>query len=187
MNAETQSGETIGGAQGYILRPASNNDVAALAELSQASFCAAFEHLYSAENLATFLKQAYASEVVASEIADPAKTHQLAEGPEGLIGYCKMTQPGGFVEHSDALRPIALNQLYTAPGLTGRGVGAALMDWAIAEARLRNCDAIQLSVWAENHGAQRFYERYGFTKIADIDFWVGSHRDDELLLELRLN
>ena len=32
----------------------------------------------------------------------------------------------------------------------------------------------------------RFYARYGFEKIADIDFCVGSHRDDEFLLELRL-
>ncbi|MEC8178679.1 MAG: GNAT family N-acetyltransferase, partial [Pseudomonadota bacterium] len=65
-------------------------------------------------------------------------------------------------------------------------IGAALMDWAMAEARERGHDAVQLSVWSENFGAQRFYQRYGFAKIADIDFWVGNHRDDEFLYELRL-
>jgi ribosomal protein S18 acetylase RimI-like enzyme len=60
------------------------------------------------------------------------------------------------------------------------------MDWALGEAHRRGCDAIQLSVWSGNDGAQRFYERYGFRKIADIDFWVGRHRDDEFLYELRL-
>ena len=29
-------------------------------------------------------------------------------------------------------------------------------------------------------------ERDGFAKIADIGFWVGEQRDDELLYELRL-
>jgi hypothetical protein len=41
-------------------------------------------------------------------------------------------------------------------------------------------------VWSENRAAQRFYARYGFAKIADIGFMVGSHRDEEFLLELRL-
>jgi ribosomal protein S18 acetylase RimI-like enzyme len=61
------------------------------------------------------------------------------------------------------------------------------MDWAIAYAHDAGHDAIQLSVYAENHGAQRFYERYGFEKIADITFKVGDHYDPEFLFELRLN
>ena len=60
------------------------------------------------------------------------------------------------------------------------------MAWALAAARQHGADAVQLSVWAENVRAQAFYARYGFRKIADIDFWVGNHRDDEFLLELRL-
>ena len=65
-------------------------------------------------------------------------------------------------------------------------LGAALMDWAIAEARGSGADALQLSVFSENFGAQRFYHRYGFGKVADIDFWVGNHRDHEFLYELKL-
>jgi ribosomal protein S18 acetylase RimI-like enzyme len=45
---------------------------------------------------------------------------------------------------------------------------------------------MQLSVYSENLGAQRFYQRYGFEHVADIDFWVGNHRDDEFLYELKL-
>ena len=103
-----------------------------------------------------------------------------------LTGYCKLRQPSWYAEHSDARNPIAIGQLYCAPGRTGEGIGAALMEWALGEARARNCDAVQLSVWSENIGAQQFYRRYGFAKIADIDFWVGEQRDDEFLFELRL-
>ena len=60
------------------------------------------------------------------------------------------------------------------------------MDWALAEARALGCDAVQLSVFSENFGAQRFYARYGFGKIADIEFWVGNHCDHEYLFERRL-
>jgi ribosomal protein S18 acetylase RimI-like enzyme len=161
-------------------------DAVALATLGRESFCAAFEHLYSEANLNLFLQQAYAEDVVAAEIADESVVHCLADDGTRLLGYCKMRHPSWYAEHSDAENPIALGQLYTQPDLTGRGVGAALMDWAIDEARNRGCDAIQLSVWSENHGAQRFYQRYGFRKIADIEFWVGTQRDEEFLFELGL-
>lgn len=169
-----------------ILRPAMPEDASALATLGRESFCAAFEHLYRSEDLAAFLEQAYAQNAVAAEIADDVHIHRLADDGERLLGYVKLRAPSGYAGYSDAANPIALGQLYTQPDCTGQGIGAALMDWAMAEARERGHDAVQLSVWSENFGAQRFYQRYGFAKIADIDFWVGNHRDDEFLYELRL-
>jgi ribosomal protein S18 acetylase RimI-like enzyme len=171
-----------------ILRDALPDDAAALAELGRASFCAAFEHLYAPADLSAFLEQVYTPAAVAEEIADPAIFHQLAadEVSGALTGFIKLKHPGGYPGYSDAANPITLAQLYTAPGRTGEGIGAALMDWALGQARARGCDAVQLSVWSENFGAQRFYQRYGFAHIADIDFYVGNHRDDEFLYELRL-
>ena len=170
----------------YRLRTATVTDTQALATLGRESFCAAFEHLYKPEDLSHFLRQAYEPDVVAGEIADPQLIHCLADDGERLLGYCKLQQPSGYAQHSDAGNPIALGQLYTQPDLVGRGIGAALMQWAIGEAQNRGCDAIQLSVWSGNHRAQRFYQRYGFAKIADIEFWVGSQCDEEFLFELRL-
>lgn len=170
-----------------ILRDATFDDVPDLARLGRESFCAAFEHLYRPQDLAAFLEQAYCEDAVREEVHGDQCIHQLAEDEQGLAGYCKMKAPSGYGEYSAAANPIVLGQLYTAPGRTGQGIGAALMDWAIGLARERGHDAIQLSVWSENHGAQKFYRRYGFAKIADIDFWVGSQRDDEFLYELRLS
>ncbi|MGV3555672.1 MAG: GNAT family N-acetyltransferase [Croceibacterium sp.] len=170
-----------------ILRPAFPEDVPALAALGRDSFVAAFGHLYRDEDLSAFLTKCYAEDAVRQEIADPAHHHCLAVDAEGsLAGFCKLKFPSGYAEYSDAARPLALQQLYAAPARTGQGIGARLMDWALAEARALGADAVQLSVWAENFTAQRFYQRYGFGKIADIDFYVGSHRDEEFLLELRM-
>lgn len=171
-----------------ILRDALPDDAEPLAELGRASFCAAFEHLYAPADLNAFLDQVYTPAAVAGEIADPAIMHQLAvdEATGALTGFIKLKHPGGYPGYSDAANPLTLAQLYTAPTRTGEGIGAALMDWALAQARNLGADAVQLSVWSENTRAQRFYQRYGFAHIADIDFWVGNHRDDEFLYELRL-
>ena len=169
-----------------ILRPATTDDAPALAKLGRESFCAAFEHLYTDEDLQSFLTQVYDEQVVADEIADETMIHRLAWDGEHLVGFVKLRAPSWYAEHSDAANPISLGQLYTDPARTGEGIGAALMDWALSEARVRGHDAMQLSVWSENHGAQRFYARYGFAKIADIEFLVGTQVDDEFLFERRL-
>jgi len=37
-------------------------------------------------------------------------------------------------------------------------------------------------VWSENFGAQRFYARYGFSKVGTYEFPVGQVRDLEFIL-----
>lgn len=170
-----------------ILRPVSLNDIPALADLGRETFCDTFAHLYSETDLSAFLKQVYSIEGVTQDVTHPNLLYRLAEDESGLIGFCKLALVSDYAEHSNAKRPMGLNQLYTATHRIGQGIGAALMEWAIAEARIRGNDAIQLSVYSENYGAQRFYRRYGFTKIADIEFWVGKQCDAEFCYELRLD
>lgn len=168
-----------------ILRAPVPEDAAALATLGRDSFVAKFGHLYSAENLSRFLDESHSAAKVAKEIADPGMVIRLAEQDGALIGMCKLLLDSSLKEHGSARRPLEIKQLYTAPTCTGQGIGAALMDWAMAFARTYGADEVQLSVWSENFGAQRFYRRYGFEKIADIDFWVGEHRDEEFLFAQR--
>lgn len=170
-----------------MLRPATLADVPALAQLGRDSFTDAFGHLYRPEDLAAFLAETHHEAVVASEIAGSECRHALAVGEDGtLLGYCKLRHPSKLGEHSDARDPLELGQLYCGAAATRRGIGAALMDWALAEARAGPFDAILLSVYSGNTGAQRFYARYGFTKIADIHFRVGTQLDEEYCLEKRL-
>lgn len=170
------------------LRPATLDDVPALARLGRESFADAFGHLYRPEDLAAFLAEVHDEAAVADEIAGSECRHALAVEDDGsLLGYCKLRHPSKLAGDSQARDPLELGQLYCAASATGRGVGAALMDWAVSEARAGGHDAMLLSVYSGNAGAQRFYARYGFTKIADIHFRVGDQLDDEFLFEKRLN
>jgi len=168
------------------LRPASPADVLSLSQLGNDSFVAKFGHLYRPEDLSSFLAEAYSPEAISAELANPDRLYCLATRDGRLAAYCKLALTCSFPEHARGQRTIELKQLYTAPDCTGQGIGAALMDWTLAEARARGADEIQLSVWSGNEGAQRFYARYGFGKVADVTFRVGSHIDDEFLFSLLL-
>lgn len=169
-----------------IFRPATTADAPALAKLGAETFVAAFGHLYREEDLAAFLAQVHNPEAVAGEIEGDECTHCLVEEDGALVAFCKLRYPSHYAAHSDAANPLELGQLYALPTHTGHGIGAKLMDWALAQAREGGHDAMLLSVYSENFGAQRFYQRYGFGKIADITFQVGDHLDPEFLYELKL-
>lgn len=49
----------------------------------------------------------------------------------------------------------------------GRGMGAALLTWALDEARRRGCDLVQLTTDRSRADALRFYERLGFVASHD--------------------
>jgi ribosomal protein S18 acetylase RimI-like enzyme len=147
---------------------------------------AKFGHIYEAKDLNPFLEATHSPGAIAAELANPERLYRLAEIDGRLVGYCKLGLDCSWPEHARAGHTIELKQLYADPALTGQGIGASLMEWALGKARRLGVGEIQLSVWSENLGAQRFYARYGFEKLADIEYWVGEHRDDEFLFALRL-
>lgn len=163
------------------LRMAAPADAAALADLGARSFVAKFGDMYTPEDLDNFLNESHSAAKTAKEIADPAMRVVVAEAEGRLLGFCKLVMACGWPEHAQGRRVIELKQLYTDPDTTGRGIGSALMDRALEIARDHGADEVQLSVWSGNDGAQNFYARYGFGKIADIHFMVGEQRDDEFL------
>lgn len=169
-----------------ILRPATPADAAELARLGREAFVTKFGHIYAPEDLAAYLEEAHTEAARLAEMAQESVVLCLADSGGALAGYCKLSLECGWPELARGRRAIELKQLYTDPALTGQGLGALLMDWAVTEARRHGADEIQLSVWSENFGGQRFYRRYGFEKVADIEFWVTDHRDDEHLYSLLL-
>lgn len=163
------------------LRPARAADTAALSQLGIASFVDAFGHMYSAQDLDDFLAETKSEASIAAQIADRGSQIQLAEKDGVLLGYCKIGLECSWPEYARGSKAMELKQLYMASAATGQGIGAALMDWALGEFATHGADEIQLSVYSENFGAQRFYARYGFEKVADVTFKVGEQIDHEFL------
>jgi len=165
-----------------ILRPPVASDIATLALFGRTTFVHKFGHIYQPEDLNPFLEQVYSPAAIAMEMADPSPRFQLAIDDSGaLAGYCKIGLSSSFTEYTRGTRAMELKQLYTDPDRTGQGIGAQLMDWAMADFVRHGADEVHISVWSENSGAQRFYARYGFEWLADVAFWVGQHRDHEFL------
>jgi diamine N-acetyltransferase len=164
-------------------RDAAVADADALAALFAASFSDTFGHLYDPADLASFLADQSPADW-ARELADPAFAVRVAESDGAMIGFAKLGPPHlPFVSGPGA---IELRQLYILTPWHGRGVAACLTDWLIASARSRRASDLFLSVFVDNHRAQRFYQRYGFEAIGPYTFMVGNHADEDIVMRLAL-
>jgi len=163
------------------LRAPTLADVPALSQLGIASFVHKFGDLYRPEDLLPFLAETHSEAAWARALASPGTLYQVAARGGLILGWCKLGLACSFPQHARGQRTAELKQLYTAPNAQGGGIGAALMDWAMAAAAAHGADEVQLSVWSQNEGAQRFYARYGFVKVADVHFRVGQQLDEEYL------
>lgn len=163
------------------VRRAAVEDAAELAQLAESTFTESFGHLYPAEDLAGYVAKTYDSTVCRELLSDPRMACWLL-GNEGqaavgyaLAGYCKLPV--------EDLEPTAgeLRQLYVRATHQQRGLGAALFETALAWLEQRYAP-LYIGVWSKNFGAQRFYARYGFVKVAEYGFRVGKTVDRELIL-----
>ena len=165
----------------FTVSRANAHDAAALAHLAEVTFTETFGHLYPPEDLAGYVASTYTRKACLETLSDPRMAYWLvaAEGEPAvgfaLAGYCKLPVQG--------LEPTAgeLRQLYVRSAYQKQRLGARLFETAL-EWLETHYSPIYIGVWSNNHGAQRFYGRYGFAKVGEYGFPVGKTVDHEFIL-----
>jgi GNAT superfamily N-acetyltransferase len=100
-----------------------------------------------------------------------------------IVGTCELW----VAEHEGALAGILVldgdfvDQLYVEPGLTGRGIGSALL----AVAKSERPQGLRLWAFQSNTGARRFYERHGFLEVRRTDGADNEEREADVLYRYR--
>ncbi|UOQ90254.1 GNAT family N-acetyltransferase [Agromyces endophyticus] len=93
--------------------------------------------------------------------ADPAQTLvSIADADGRLVGTMQLTLIPGLAR-GGAYR-MQIEAVRVADDLRGRGVGSAMIRWAVDQARASGAALVQLTSDARREDAHRFYERLGF-------------------------
>jgi ribosomal protein S18 acetylase RimI-like enzyme len=96
-----------------------------------------------------------------------------------------------FFGDSAGANALHIEHIAAVQGKRGLGIGAALMDYALQEAKEAAADFVDLEVFRTNTGAQRFYIKHGFdyapgsdpqTPLVNHGFW---RHDDALSMQRR--
>ncbi len=167
------------------IRTADVGDAAALSTFGAQTFRDTFEADNTPDDMAQYLADAFSPARQASEIADPASIVLLAEhrteaGLDELIGYAHLVT-GDVPDAVHGPAPMELKRMYIAKPWHGRGVAHALMKAGIDAARARGVRTLWLGVWERNPRAQAFYAKYGFVRVGEHTFVLGSDAQTDWL------
>ena len=91
---------------------------------------------------------------------DPAHILIVAEAAGQVVGTMQLSFLPGLARRG-ALRA-QIEAVRVAASLRGSGLGGAMVEWAIAEARRRGSALVQLTTDKSRLDAHRFYQRLGF-------------------------
>jgi GNAT superfamily N-acetyltransferase len=91
---------------------------------------------------------------------DPNHVLEVADRRGHLIGVLQLSLIPGLSLHG--MWRGQIEGVRVAAGERARGVGRAMLEWAIEECRRRGCGLVQLTSDKRRIDAHRFYERLGF-------------------------
>lgn len=168
---------------GATLRRATTDDAPMLAELGTATFIETFGHLYPPDDLQAFLSRVRSVDAFSRKLADPETAIWVAtvdgDAPIGFVtaGACRLPVENGEPTAGE------IQQLYVLREFHNLRLGSRLMDVALEWLEMQRRMPLYIGVWSENVGAQRFYGRYGFSKVGEYGFKVGETVDREFILK----
>ncbi|MCK1547424.1 GNAT family N-acetyltransferase [Bradyrhizobium sp. 147] len=92
---------------------------------------------------------------------DPNLTLVVAESEGRVVGCLQLAILPG-ISSQGGVRGL-LEDVRVASDCRSRGIGERLVQWAVAEAKARGCNLVELLTHQTRVDAQRFYKRLGFT------------------------
>ena len=145
------------------IRPADPDELTMVGELTLAAYVTD-GHLDADDD--------YAGELRAADQRSAQADLVVAATPDGrLLGTVTFVLPG--TPWAEVSRPgeAEFRMLAVAPEHRGRGVGSALAQWCVDRAREQGCTAVALSTLQSMATAHRMYERMGFVRAPERDWW----------------
>ena len=170
----------------FVIRQATEHDVEALAELAKRTFPLACPPGHTPENIADHIRRVLSVDNFRDYATDPNFALLVATSGATLAGYSLADfRPS---EDPDVLRALAnagsyaeLSKLYVHPDFHGAGIARALTADALDAMRRRSIVTAWLTVNQLNDRANAYYEKSGFSIVAEKKYLVGDVIDDDYL------
>jgi diamine N-acetyltransferase len=157
--------------------PAKTEDAAIVALLGRITFAETFGYLFQTHphELGTYLDTTFGVAKIRTSLAKPGNAYWLALRDCLPVGYAKLKHPSAPPSGQAGKDAAQLQKIYVLNEFLGEGIGKALMQQALAEARWR-APILWLDVLHENKRAIGFYKKHGFTVTGEDAYTIGSQR-----------
>ena len=147
------------------VRPATPADIPVIRDLALRTWPTTFAEILAPEQIDYMLALMYSPEALAEQMGPRGHRFLIAQTADGPVGYLAY-------ELDYRPRVAKVHKLYVLPDTQGHGVGRELLNAASARAVAARQTHLRLDVNYRNP-ATGFYERMGFTKVAEHTTDIG--------------
>lgn len=173
-----------------LIRPATIDDIPALAELAALTFPLATPSHTTPESIQTFIDQVLSPSMFEAYLSDQRIDLIVAEDDDALVGYVMLKGGEPYdpdVAKAVTIRPtVELSKCYVHPDAHGSGLAQQLVIASLEAAEARGGAVLWLGVNQENDRAQRFYDKAGFERVGEKRFQVGDGLEHDYVYQRRL-
>lgn len=162
------------------------DNIAELQYISKETFIETFASQNDPKNIADYVADAFTKEQLHQELLDENTEFYLLYKDNHLAGYLKVNNHQQ-AESETFIKGFQIERIYILAEFQGLGLGKQLLKKAIEIAKMKGEQTVWLGVWEKNIQAINFYERLGFVKSGEVDFYMGDERQLDYLMTLKLS
>lgn len=135
-----------------------------------------------------YLSENFTPAVITKELNDKNKMVHVAAVNGTVAAFIILTKGTSepCLEHIPAQERIEVQRVYADPNVQGRGVAHKLMAAGLDIAREAGYKHAWLGVWEDNVRATRFYEKFGFKKVGEHTFMLGTDAQLDYIFSCQL-
>lgn len=164
-----------------FIRRAQTKDASLVAELSRKTFYDTFAPYNTKADMDKFMNEQFTHDLLVKEVEQSDGCFFIAYNGDEATGYVRL-RDGDIYKEFEGKNSIEIARIYAAQHVIGQGVGRAMLQFCLEEAKRMNRQVIWLGVWEKNNRAIAFYEKWGFKKFGVHDFFLGDDQQTDWLM-----
>lgn len=165
----------------YKIQLASSDDITQLSQFAGKTFSDTFRH-YKQEDLQNHLEKTCSEKYFTNQINNSNNKTIIIKEDNIIIAYAKY----GKLElpvNNPVYPGNELHRLYVDPNKKHSGIGSQLIKYVFDKSIEEKNKSIYLGVYNDNKIAIQFYQKHGFQKIGEYNYFVGPHIDREHIMQ----
>ena len=167
------------------IRQANISDANIICALGITTFYEAYFELDESSDLANYVSESFSQSQIEDELNDANSTFFIAELNGKAVGYAKLRE-NSVVDCLKDENAVELHRIYILERAKGKGVGGQLLNRCFEAARAKGFETIWLGVWEQNPAAVRFYKKFGFAKVGELQFPYGKAVGTNYVMKIQL-
>lgn len=154
------------------VREATVKDAGPIASICHSQFQVAHKEGMTQDDLLYYVDKTFSKEAVEADLSNAENIHFVATGDNQDILGCINIGKVHLPQASHIESAMEITRLYIKPEYIGKGIASALMEKVKTLARAKQKESMWLHVYKGNEEAIKFYNKWGFNIVGELNFPV---------------